>query len=175
MIPCSPSWFFFLKPAHFDSSQLKAQGEKKRQPCSRHWYFYEIPKVKFLTSMLFSLGYVLILGAQLLFSPPRGVHQAQGFEGPWMSWAAHSSWMYQSGHLDGDKISPLEILNWFWTICRLYEEFLQMFGPGASLSKYFSSVYNGVEVASYLMIITVLHARPTLARAPLPSPPPRDR
>ena len=96
-----------------------------------------MPKVKFVGHNLFAVMYLFVYILQLLGIPD--TPQAR-------------MWMYRgTGYLLPGSISALEWVNWFWTLCRVYEESFQIAKNGGS---YFLDSWNRLDITTYFLILS---------------------
>ena len=99
--------------------------------------FISVPKVKFVGHNLFAVLYLFVYILQLLGIPD--TPQAR-------------MWMYRgTGYLLPGSISALEWVNWFWTLCRVYEESFQITKNGGS---YFLDSWNWLDITTYFLILS---------------------
>jgi len=125
--------------------------------------FFFIPKVKFVSHLVFSFAYYLLyLECLTGVLPWLGV-------GIFPSWFSDRNWMHRFGELPPAYIPPAECLMWAWTVCRAVEEWRQMYRVGrdayeeterwSSWVTYFRSGGNLLDILNYASVLLVAALR----------------
>ena len=94
--------------------------------CAR--FPFQVPRIKAIFHTVLNAVFLLLLTLMLCGFPFWGPI-------PWLMGGWLRPWMWQSGiWLNGEdaaEVTPIEMVIWFWTLCRLYSEVKQIFRQGA--------------------------------------------
>ena len=140
-------------------------------------HLLQIPRLKALLTTVSNAIFLLLLTLMLCGFPFWGPV-------PWAMGGWLRPWMWQSGIYengeDAGMITELEMIIWFWTLCRLYSEIKQVFRQGCkeqartenwlSYFDYFGDPAQLLDMASLLMVFACALLRVGVARGQIPLP-----
>ena len=119
---------------YLDNDGIQEAKERMMGYFGKLEHFFRIPKVKFYFHSFSSIVYITIFTMQLIGTP------------------SAQFWLTHDGIMPGGYIGALEVINWAWTVLRLYEEIKQ--ATKQSVQAYINAD-NVVDLLTYTMIMAV--------------------